>query len=390
MGKPRTPVGTYGKIRVKEIRPGEFQADTLFRDPDGELRRVKRNGASRAKAERNLKEALTERELAVKGSLSGATLFRDAAPQWLAEIQRVRRGTTYDTYRRHLNHRVLPAFGALTLRECDDVTLVHNYLRSLEDDAGLKANTVRTVRNVLSGVLAFAAQRGAIRRNPVRDAGRIEGGASAARALTAAERMDFLDKLDADPRAVEDDLPDLVRYMLGCGVRLGEALGLRWFRVDLDAGVAVHGDNLVTVTGKGLMLEEPKTDAGYRVLPLPDFVLMMLKMRYPGPEYGNSPVFPNHFGLWRDRNNTGRSLRKFRAAAGYPWVTSHVFRKTAITIMDQQGLSARSIAGYVGHARPSITMDTYMDKRPEDRRVSEAMERGWAPPRETVKKYLGE
>jgi integrase len=384
MGRPRTPVGTYGEIRTYQQASGKFRAETLFRDPDGVLRPVKRNGATKPAAERALKQALTDRQYAIKGALSPQSLFRDAAPLWLEEVRRRRRGTTFDTYRRHLNHRVLPAFAELTLRECDDVTLVHNFLRRLEDEEKLAANTVRSCRNVLSGILAFAAQRGAIPRNPVRDAGRIEGGASPARALTATERVDFLAKLDADERAVEDDLPDLVRYMLGSGVRLGEALGLRWFRVDLDEGIAVHGDNLVTVTGKGLMLEQPKTEAGYRVLPLPDFVLMMLRMRYPGPEYGNDPVFPNAFGTWRDRNNTGRSLRKFRKATNYEWVTSHVFRKTAITIMDQQGLSARSIAGYVGHARPSITQDTYMDKRPEDRQASDAIDRAYRPKRPAI------
>lgn len=391
MAKPRTEVGTFGDIRVKEIRKGVFQADTLFRDSDGELRRVKRNGSSRMAAQNNLKAALTKRQQRVKGSVTGGTLFRDFAPLWLAEMKRLRKPTTYDTYRRHLGHRVLPSFGALTLRECDNVTLIHNYLRRLEDEDHLKANTARTVRNVLSGVLGMATQHGAIPRNPVRDAGRIEGGASPARALTADERVDFLAKLDADQRAVEDDLPDLVRYMLGSGVRLGEALGLRWSRVDLDAGVAVHGDNLTTVTGQGLVLQAPKTRSSHRALPLADFVVSMLRVRWPGPGFEDAPVFPNAFGTWRDRNNVGRSLRKFgKANPEFSWVTSHTFRKTAITIMDQQGLSARMIAGYVGHARPSITMDSYMDKRLEDRRASDALEAGHRPPRETMKRYVGE
>lgn len=373
MGRPRTEVGTYGKIRVYEQAPKVFRAETLFRDPDGVMRPVKRIGTSRSSAEANLKRALVDRQHKIKGSLGPDSLFRDAAPLWLAEMQRLRKGTTYDTYRRHLNRRVMPAFGALTLRECDDVEKVHNYLRALEGE--LAANTVRSCRSVVSGVLAFAAQRGAIKRNPVRDAGRIEGPVKAARALTDAERVDFLDRLDNDQRAVEDDLPDLVRYMIGTGVRLGEALGLRWFRIDLDAGIAVHGDNLVTVTGKGLVLETPKTESSYRVLPLADFVMMMLKMRYPGPEFAGSPVFPNATGHWKDRNNVGRSLRKFgKRNPEYAWVTTHVFRKTAITVMDQQGLSPRSIAGYVGHSRPSITMDSYMDKRPEDRRAAEALD----------------
>jgi integrase len=51
-----------------------------------------------------------------------------------------------------------------------------------------------------------------------------------------------------------------------------------------------------------------------------------------------------------------------------------VRRHTAATIMDEQGLTAREISGYLGHARPSFTQDTYMDKRPQNRRGAEALD----------------
>lgn len=376
MAQQRIPPGGHGEIRNRKVGAGRWEADTLVRDMDGRKRRIERSGPTKTAAWNSLQEALRDRDQAGSGDgLKGSSLFAEAAALWLVEIEHGRKATTFDTYRRNLNHRVLPAFGELTLRECDNVARVHRYLRSLERDAGLSANMVRSCRNVLSGVLALAAQHDAIGRNPVRDAGRVEGGRSRARALTAAERVDFIARLDADPRAVEDDLPALVRYMLATGVRLGEALGLRWFRVDLEQGLVVHGDNLVTVVGKGSVLQTPKSRESFRVLPLADFALDMLRFRYPGTGLLYNPVFPNTRGTWRDRNNTMRSLRKFRQAnPEYGWVTSHVFRKTAITIMDQSGMTPRAIAGFAGHSRPSITMDSYMDKRPEDRAGAAALD----------------
>lgn len=47
---------------------------------------------------------------------------------------------------------------------------------------------------------------------------------------------------------------------------------------------------------------------------------------------------------------------------GYGWVTSHAFRKTVATRLDEAGLSARSIADHLGHARPSMTQDVYMGR----------------------------
>jgi integrase len=44
-------------------------------------------------------------------------------------------------------------------------------------------------------------------------------------------------------------------------------------------------------------------------------------------------------------------------------VTSHVFRKTVATRLDEAGLSARQIADQLGHAQPSITQDVYMGRK---------------------------
>lgn len=380
MGRPPLDVGTHGTIRCYP-HPGpdgkQFRATTKYRGPDGVTRVASRIGKSKTAAERALKKAVRE-FVGNTDTLAGDTRFKTAAEMWLAEVKRLRAGTSYDTYRRHLHHRVLPAFGALQLRECT-VPVVHRYLRALEVE--LEANTVRSCRTVVSGVLGFAVQQGAIPTNPVRDAGRVEGGGVAARALTATERLTLLARLDEDERAVADDLPDLIRFMIGTGVRVGEALALRWGQVDLDARQALVGPTLSRVTGKGLVVNEAgkrgrrsNPSSGWRLVPLPDFVALMLRMRFRPDVDVRAPVFDNSMGSFRDPNNTQRSIRKARETAGFGWFTTHVCRKTAITIMDEQQLTAREIAGHVGHSRPSITMDTYMDLRSRGRSAADALD----------------
>ena len=41
-------------------------------------------------------------------------------------------------------------------------------------------------------------------------------------------------------------------------------------------------------------------------------------------------------------------------------MTSHVFRKTVVTVFDEAKLSAREIADVAGHADPSMTQRVYM------------------------------
>lgn len=418
MGRPRLRLGTAGNIRAYKISSG-YRAECLFRDMDGRTRPVKRTGRTKAQAIDNLKDVLRDREHRAGGDLTREHTFAEAGELWLAEVKRKRPGSTYDRYRTRLRNKIVPQVGELKLHECS-VGTMDRYVERLER-SGLAPATVRTYRTVLSGVIGFAVRMDAIPINTVRAIAPIEGKGKESRGLTRAEREDFLSKLDADQRAVEDDLPDLLRYLLGTGVRIAEAMALRWFRVDLEEGVVVHGDNLSRVTGKGLVLVEPKTEAGFRVLPLPDFVKMMLRMRYPGERYAACPVFPKfpmfpvltdtdrrssrsqrrtgeerttglyhpgaHTGgrwmvdAWRDPNNTARSIRKFRDQAGYPWFTAHTCRHTSITIMDQQGISPREISGYSGHARPSFTQDRYMDRRQQSGAAAKAIDSGMRPVR---------
>ena len=50
------------------------------------------------------------------------------------------------------------------------------------------------------------------------------------------------------------------------------------------------------------------------------------------------------------------------------WITSHAFRKTAATILDEAALSARLVEDQLGHCRPSMTQDVYMGRRRWTRR----------------------
>jgi integrase len=49
--------------------------------------------------------------------------------------------------------------------------------------------------------------------------------------------------------------------------------------------------------------------------------------------------------------------------AGMPGLTSHVFRRTVATLMDEEGLTARSAADQLGHSKPAMTLNNYMARK---------------------------
>mgnify|MGYP002140640484 CR=1 FL=1 len=65
-------------------------------------------------------------------------------------------------------------------------------------------------------------------------------------------------------------------------------------------------------------------------------------------------------GSWRDPDNFNKQWRAIRADLGVPEVTSHSFRKSVATYIDDAGMSARIGADQLGHAKVSMTQDKYM------------------------------
>ena len=85
----------------------------------------------------------------------------------------------------------------------------------------------------------------------------------------------------------------------------------------------------------------------------------MLRRRKPADARPGDPVFTAPMGA----SNTNADLRQAFDAAGYSWVTSHIYRKTVASLMDEAGLSARAAADQLGHAQLSMTQNRYMKRR---------------------------
>ena len=86
--------------------------------------------------------------------------------------------------------------------------------------------TAKLTRTVLSGICGWLVRRGALGVNPVRELTPLEQDRDRrARALSALEVWRWLALLDGDEVARRHHLPELARFMLATGLRLGDALG---------------------------------------------------------------------------------------------------------------------------------------------------------------------
>ena len=359
MGRPPLPVGTFANISVREVAPERHRARCRFRDYDGQVRYVVRFGASQSAAERNLKAAMVDRVVAAgTADLTRSAKVIDLSAAWLLEVEASDLAkSTKARYSTIVHQFVNPGVGQLRLRELT-VPAVDRLLRVNREKHG--AATAKGVRSVMSGMVGMAMRHGAMTTNPTRDVAPISVQKKIVRALTPGETEQLVKKVRSDKEAKRLDLVDFVEFMLGTGVRIGEARALRVPQVDLE-GCTVEIS--ATVTDFGIE-ERPKTKAGWRVIAVPPNVVKILRRRMRTTKLRTDvAIFPSPIGRVRDSSNTAADLRRALDDAGFGWVSSHTFRKTVATRLDDAGLSARQIADHLGHAQPSMTMDVYMGRK---------------------------
>jgi integrase len=367
MARPRLPVGTMGDIRYHPASNGQVRAVTQFRDYDGVTRQVERRGKSAAAARSRLREACRDRGRTDSAAeITSKTTVAALAELWFSQVQAAVDAGDYSpgtsrAYRDRLDHQVVPALGALLVGEVT-VGRVDRLLRATTERHG--AAVAKTTRTVLSGMLGLAARHDALDRNPVRDAGKIRGESEPAYSLELEQVWDLRAKLAADQKAVDLDLVDFVDMMMATGLRIGETAAITWPALDLDSGSVEVRGTVIRIRGVGLVIKpKPKSEAGWRSIELPSWCTAMARRRKFRPANPWEAVFTSPTGLLRDPSNTQADLREVFARVGYPSVTSHTFRKTVGSLMDDAGLSARAAADQLGHAKVSMTQDRYFGRK---------------------------
>ena len=371
-GKYRTaPEGTH--------RPDRWRARAKVRDLDGRTRDVERYGKTKTAARTALETELRNRVTPSPGEaeLTPNSTFRQVAEAWRSELMTDDRRAS-GTRRVYLSTLDLHVLGTeaepspianLALRELR-VSTLQRLLRDVANDHGQSA--AKMTRSVLSLVLGLAVRHDAMAHNLVRSMGHTptptrkrEPKRDNRRAFTRAERDQLVTLADTDARARVRDLGDLVAFMAGTGVRIGEACALRWSDLDLDNGTATIAGTVVRVKGEGLVLQAGgKTDASHRTVALPSWlVARLLARQVRSPRNPWDVVLVSPLGKLRDPSNTSHDLRELMDSAGFTWASAHTFRRTVATLLDAAGVSARETANQLGHANPSITQRVYMSRR---------------------------
>jgi integrase len=168
----------------------------------------------------------------------------------------------------------------------------------------------------------------------------------------------------------DDELAALWPLMLGTGMRLGEALGLRRPNIDLNARelMIVRAlrpiDRRVRAEGEPrLQLVELKTDAARRTIGIPQLAAEPLARHLDATEGAirnvKGYVFTTSEGTPHDPRNVDRRFKAVLARARLPKSRIHDLRHTAASLMLAQGAGLHDVMKTLGHSSITMTANTY-------------------------------
>ena len=176
--------------------------------------------------------------------------------------------------------------------------------------------------------------------------------------------------------AVKDIIPSLhaldkmdrlyLALVIFTGMRRGEVLGLRWEDVDLEQNV-LHVQRNVTYTNNQPFVGTPKTKSGFREVPIiPDLLAHLLPLGENGfIVSGNDPGKPLTLTAFRCM------MKRINASVDLHGATSHVFRHTIGTMLNDTGADVKTIQSILGQSDFKTTMDRYVHAR--DNKKQEAI-----------------
>ena len=200
--------------------------------------------------------------------------------------------------------------------------------------------------------------------------------------------------------------------LLRMGLRRGEAMGLTWADIDLEAGMLKIRQARIKAI-KGTRTGSPKTSGSRRTLPMPEDVIAMLRGHRDVQRAERTAasaswqehdiVFATLNGEWEHPDNLNRALttlltwsdarrtdqKRWRGVdlsarpallaavqggPALPGISPHDLRHTYATLTIRRGVPVEIVSRYLGHATVVITLSIYRHVLPEELQLA-AIER---------------
>lgn len=304
----------------------------------------------------------TDRRKTVETRAANAVLFSQAGWEWLSEVERRRKYSTYMKYNTIYRTRLADVIGSCRLSS-DMAQELREKIFDHLSEKGLSESLQKSVICVVNQILAFADRHyqvgvSKLKRPP------IKARKKTVVTLSRAEQAALLGYIYGQM----DKYRSAVLLCLYTGLRLGELCALRWTDIDLEGKTLTVNRTVqrIAVPGhitKTILLETaPKSESSKRTVPLtPELLDILFRLR------GGQPYVFGGEKLLEPRTMQYH-FKKILRETGVEGKTFHTLRHTFATNCVENGMDVKSLSELLGHSDVKITLNLYVHPTMDSKR----------------------
>jgi len=372
-----------------------------FTDFTGKRRTV--YGKTEKETLKKMREAQGNSDMGVSMD-DNKVVFSDWISRWLEVYSRPNvKESTYSNYYILVHRHIVPAFAGAVLKDIKPATIqkfindksVGGRMDKVKDpdtgelvnkSGGLSKASLVQMRMLIFLSLKAAIDNGLILKNPAENINLPKSKAEDVQILSVEEQKRLEEVL------IDDDNPlsFCILLSLYTGMRVGELTALRVSDINLDEKelhvrqsakrVYVRGDGKEK-TKTQILFSDPKTEKSKRTIPLPDFIVDMLKKfiaerdGYAGvladcyPDWVDEGyMFITRYGDIQEQTNIRRIFRRRLAKAELKPIKLHALRHTFASRCLEAGFDVKSLSDILGHTDIKMTLKVYTHSLQEQKR----------------------
>ena len=319
-------------------------------------------GKTYAEAYEKMQEELSKANRGIPVVRDGKTV-NDYAKYWLNEIAPNQiKPSTLNSYECLMRNHILPCIGKkklISLHQTDVEEMLKAATRK-----GCSARLRQQMRSALSSALREAVRLDLVQQNIVHKVATPKYVRKEREIWNFEQVQQFIAELDR----TKCQYAPVLKLLVTCGLRRGEALGVRWCDVDFIKNTISIKQQVTQINGK-IHISSLKTESSCRELPMTPYIKEVLSgVKRTNNEFNlvfvssvNTPIAPR---------NLYRTFKAILKNLGLPNITIHDQRHLMATYLKDLGVNVKDAQMILGHANISTTLQHYTHSNLDSKQIA--------------------
>ena len=336
-----------------------------FYDGDGKAKYGYIYGKTYSEVKAKLRDILSNLKNGTLPQMQSSVMYSDILSVWLQSTRINVKESTYMRYKQLIDKHIAPALGKYLLNKISTQVVerfVDDKLKAgrLDGKGGLSPKTVTDLITIIKSSMEYASYNDFPASCNLSKLS-VKKKDKEMRVLTTQEQ-----RLLTCILLSETDLSKFgILLSLYTGIRIGELCALRWENLSVENKTLrvretmqrIQSSETSETSKTKIVITEPKSKCSIRDIPLPDFLVEIVKGFQSSPK---SFVLTGDRSKYVEPRTMQNRFQRYVKESGIQQANYHSLRHTFATRCVEVGFEIKSLSEILGHANVNITLNRYV------------------------------